>query len=188
LQQKTSAGFLEQVRFAPTNYERVKGITQEFQASAAVENSPAGEEAEFGTLGRHVIADLSGCASHLISSVDYVQEVLEVAVVRAGATIINSIFHKFSPTGVSGIILLSESHCSIHTWPGEEYAAIDIYTCGEHVFPQVAAEYIADKLHAKEICFSSLERGLERPSMRRSNKTSYVHHANDSKIVIPERI
>ena len=126
--------------------------------------------AVFGTMGRHIIADLSGCDAALISSVSFVQQTLEEAVVKAKATIISSVFHQFSPTGVSGIILLSESHCSIHTWPDEEipYAAIDVYTCGEDVFPQVACDYIADRLKASSMQITSLERGIK-------NKQGFGH-------------
>lgn len=127
----------------------------------------------YGTMGRHVIADLSGCNSKLISSVSFVQSILEEAVVKAKATIIASRFHQFSPIGVSGIILLSESHCSAHTWPDEEYVAIDIYTCGEHVFPQVACDYIADKLEASSVYITSLERGLKKQgSFKHESKSS----------------
>jgi S-adenosylmethionine decarboxylase len=114
----------------------------------------------YGTMGRHIIADLSGCNKKLISSVSFVQNILEEAVKKAKATIISSRFHQFTPIGVSGIVLLSESHCSIHTWPDEEYAAIDIYTCGEHVYPKVACDHIADKLEASRVYITSLERGL----------------------------
>jgi S-adenosylmethionine decarboxylase len=98
--------------------------------------------------------------------------VLEEAVTKAKATIISSRFHQFHPVGVSGIILLSESHCSIHTWPNEEYAAIDIYTCGEHVFPQIACNHIVRELKAKEINITSLERGLNA-----ARKNVYCHNA-----------
>ena len=117
----------------------------------------------FGTMGRHIIADLSGCDATLISSVSFVQKTLEEAVTKAKATIISSVFHQFSPNGVSGIILLSESHCSIHTWPEEKtpYAAIDIYTCGEEVFPQIACDHIVRCLKADRLQITSLERGIK---------------------------
>ncbi|MDX1920613.1 MAG: adenosylmethionine decarboxylase, partial [Candidatus Caenarcaniphilales bacterium] len=166
----------------------VKGITQDFQNPNTGASTDTDFGTNFGTMGRHVIADLSGCKRELISSVEYVQQVLEEAVVKAGATIVNSIFHQFSPIGVSGIILLSESHCSIHTWPDEGYAAIDIYTCGEHVFPQVACEHIASKLKSAEVCISSLERGIENKMIRHHNRHSYVHNAEETKILIAETI
>jgi len=123
-------------------------------------NEPTNNQSTFGTMGRHVIAELSNCNQSLISSVEHIQKTLEDAVRKAGATIISSRFHQFSPIGVSGIILLSESHCSIHTWPEEGYAAIDIYTCGDHVFPQVACDHIAQELQSANVFVTSLERGL----------------------------
>jgi S-adenosylmethionine decarboxylase len=114
------------------------------------------------TLGEHILADLSHCNAELLASVNVIEEVLQAAVIKANANIIDSRFHRFSPMGVSGIILLSESHCSIHTWPEEAYAAIDIYTCGEHVHPAVACQYIASRLQAKETKTTTVSRGLRR--------------------------
>lgn len=170
MQHLSPAGFLEQ-EVAPDIYENQKKQSQNPQQSPY-----------FGTLGRHIVADLSGCDTKLLSSVEYVQNVLEEAVEKAGATIIKSNFHQFSPIGVSGIILLSESHCSIHTWPEENYAAIDIYTCGEHVFPQVACEHIAKELKASEVCISSLERGIKDPM----KKSYFVHFSNGTKHLTAE--
>ena len=146
-------------------------LEQNYLANQKPNNQPE----SFDTFGRHVLADLSNCQKELISSVDFVKKTLEEAVVKAGATIISSRFHQFTPIGVSGIILLSESHCSIHTWPEEQYAAIDIYTCGEHVFPQIACDYIAEKLGALEVCITSVERGLK---SARKLKESFVHRIN----------
>jgi S-adenosylmethionine decarboxylase proenzyme len=146
-------------------------LGQKIVPNLTLEQSHEASQAEsFGTFGRHILADLSDCQAELISSVDFVKKTLEEAVVKAGATIISSRFHQFTPIGVSGIILLSESHCSIHTWPEEEYAAIDIYTCGEHVFPQIACDYIAEKLGAVEVCITSVERGLKTKKFCPSHK------------------
>ena len=118
-------------------------------------------ESPHTTFGRHVIADLSGCDSKIISDVSFIKAIMEEGVIRAGATIINSCFHLFSPSGVSGIILLSESHASTHTWPDKGYVSLDIYTCGSQVFPQIAIDYIAEKLKASFCHITSMERGLE---------------------------
>lgn len=143
----------------PGREHRVAQGFHKLQSDVLKEQTPI-----FGTMGRHVIAELSGCSKSYLCSVDYIKATLEEAVKLAGATIITSRFHQFSPIGVSGIILLSESHCSIHTWPEEQYAAIDIYTCGEHVFPQVACNHIAAKLHSVEVFVTSLERGIKAQS------------------------
>lgn len=127
----------------------------------------------YGTFGRHIIADLGGCSRIRLGSVSIVKEIMEEAVLRSGATIINSHFHKFSPEGVSGIILLSESHASIHTWPDKGYASIDIYTCGEHVFPSLAVDHICAGLCAETVHVTSLERGLE------THPGEYVHRVSN---------
>jgi S-adenosylmethionine decarboxylase len=170
LQQKNGVGVLEQRVAQSFALKKEPLIVQDNQ-----------EETSFGTFGRHIIADLSGCSYKLLTSVEFIQQTLENAVRKAGATIISSRFHQFSPVGVSGIILLSESHCSIHTWPDEQYAAIDIYTCGEHVFPHLACEYIAKHLEASEVCISAMERGLKADSKKHVG--SYIHKTTESKIL-----
>jgi S-adenosylmethionine decarboxylase len=114
----------------------------------------------FLTRGNHFIVELSGCSANCLSNLSFVEETLVEGVRLAKATLLNQNFYKFSPQGVSGILLLSESHCSIHTWPEEEYAAIDIYTCGDHAMPEVACAYIAEKLQAKRVFATRLSRGL----------------------------
>jgi len=111
------------------------------------------------TDGHHFILELSECQSDLLADLNYVEKILKEAVLKAKATIINACFYRFSPTGVSGIILLSESHCSIHTWPEEAYAAVDIYTCGKETFPEKACNYISQALDSKSTFTSFLERG-----------------------------
>ena len=69
----------------------------------------------------------------------------------ANATIMESAFHRFEPQGVSGTVILAESHLSIHTWPEKGYAAMDFYTCGDHTDPWLACEYAASALIAKSI-------------------------------------
>ena len=73
----------------------------------------------------------------------------------AGATIINSTFHHFSPFGVSGVVVIEESHLAVHTWPEYTYAALDLFTCGESIDPWISYEFLKDALKAKS--GSSLE-------------------------------
>ncbi|MCS7181198.1 MAG: adenosylmethionine decarboxylase, partial [bacterium] len=68
--------------------------------------------------------------------------------------------HKFSPQGVSGFALISESHISIHTWPEKKYAGIDIYTCGNKTFPEKAADFIIKKLKSQKPSLIKIERGI----------------------------
>jgi len=82
-------------------------------------------------LGRHLIIEVYGCSFEKLNDAEKLRKVMISAAKRAGATILGDFFHKFNPHGVSGIVVIAESHISIHTWPEYGYAAIDIYTCGD---------------------------------------------------------
>lgn len=110
-------------------------------------------------LGRHIIAELYNCDLEKIDDVTYVENSMLAAAEKAGATVINSTFHHFSPYGVSGVIVIQESHFSIHCWPEYGYASIDIYTCGDTVDPWVAYEYLKNKLDASHGSTIELNRG-----------------------------
>jgi S-adenosylmethionine decarboxylase len=75
------------------------------------------------------------------------------------ATIVQSCFHKFNPYGVSGVVVIAESHLTIHTWPEYGYAALDLFTCGGEISPWTAFEYISKKLKAKNYTTMELNRG-----------------------------
>ncbi|HEY8462801.1 MAG TPA: adenosylmethionine decarboxylase [Bacillota bacterium] len=79
----------------------------------------------------------------------------------AGAEIIGSLFHKFEPQGVSGVVVISESHLTIHTWPEQAYAAVDIFTCGEHTIPWKALEHLAFEFEAEETQSIEISRGMK---------------------------
>jgi len=82
------------------------------------------------------------------------------AALVAGAEIRESVFHKFSPQGVSGVVVISESHLAIHTWPELGYAAVDVFTCGERVDPWDACRYLSEKFQAEHITASEMRRGI----------------------------
>ncbi len=110
-------------------------------------------------LGRHIIAELYQCDLDKIDDVNFVERSMLDAVEKAGATVINSTFHHFSPHGVSGVIVIQESHFSIHCWPEYGYASIDIYTCGETVDPWLAYDFIKKALGASHGSTMELNRG-----------------------------
>jgi S-adenosylmethionine decarboxylase len=112
------------------------------------------------TLGRHVIAELDGCNAGILSDTVAVQNLLREAVRLARATAIAEEIFDFKGGGVSGFILLAESHLSIHTWPEHGYAAIDIYTCGRQTLPERACDYLADRLGATQVRTITLDRGI----------------------------
>ena len=112
------------------------------------------------SLGKHVILELYGCDSELIDSETLVHEVLLEAAKIANATVISSTFHQFSPQGVSGMIIIEESHFSIHTWPEHGYAAIDMFTCGDILDNDSAIDYVKEKFKATSIYMADMRRGI----------------------------
>ena len=86
-------------------------------------------------LGRHVLAEVYGCGFDILNDLDGIREILVSAALSAGAEVLETTFHRFSPQGISGVVVISESHLAIHTWPEYGYAAVDVFTCGEEVTP-----------------------------------------------------
>jgi S-adenosylmethionine decarboxylase len=82
------------------------------------------------------------------------------AALEAGAEVREVAFHKFSPQGVSGVVVISESHLAIHTWPELGYAAVDVFTCGEKVDPWVACNYLKDHFAAERLEANEIMRGI----------------------------
>jgi S-adenosylmethionine decarboxylase len=121
-------------------------------------------------LGKHFIVEYYGCAPKLISYRDTVESVLLQAARIAKANIVKYDFHNFAPSGVSGMIIISESHFSIHTWPQYRYAAVDIFTCSETVNEQAAIDYMGRSFKAKKVDVSELERGVLSVINQKNNK------------------
>lgn len=115
--------------------------------------------AKFSTFGRHVTMDLREVQFEKLDNLQFVHTALIEAANRCGATIVGENFVKFSPQGVTGVLVLSESHLSIHTYPEEGFAAIDCYTCGETVDPRIACDYLHQVLGGKVVGYRALQRG-----------------------------
>lgn len=111
-------------------------------------------------LGTHLLLELKDCNSKILSDLNKVQEILVSAAQQAKATIVEVSFHKFSPFGISGMVVIAESHLSIHTWPEYDFAAVDIFTCGELLKPEVAASFIIEEFHSKNPSMVEIKRGL----------------------------
>ena len=111
-------------------------------------------------LGTHLLLELKTCNSKVLNDVKKIQEIMVSAAKEAKATIVETSFHKFSPFGISGVVVIAESHLSIHTWPEYGYAAVDIFTCGEVLKPEVAASYLIEKFQCKDPSIVELKRGL----------------------------
>ncbi|MFO7173949.1 MAG: adenosylmethionine decarboxylase [Bacillota bacterium] len=111
-------------------------------------------------LGRHILAEVYGCDPTVINDVEKVERILVDAALKAGAEIREVAFHKFSPQGVSGMVIISESHLAVHTWPELGYAAVDVFTCGEHVDPWVSMRYICEAFGAQNVTATETLRGI----------------------------
>lgn len=112
------------------------------------------------SLGRHVLLELWGCRRELLNDVARVQEILLEAAQRARCTIIDKVSHGFSPYGVSVVVLIAESHLSIHTWPEHDYAAVDIFTCGESLQPEEVNSYFISEFGAVRHTTMDIPRGI----------------------------
>jgi S-adenosylmethionine decarboxylase len=111
-------------------------------------------------LGRQLLLELKDCNVEVLNDKDYLRSCLHDAADRIGATVVNECFHAFSPHGISGVLVISESHICIHTWPEHGYAAIDIFTCGDSVQPELAINPLVEKLGSKNPSFIELKRGI----------------------------
>jgi len=112
------------------------------------------------SLGYHLILELEGCPESSLNDLETVRRVMTRAVKASGATMIQPFFHEFAPQGVSGVVIISESHFSIHTWPEYGYAAVDVFTCGDQIDMDVAAATIRRGLRAKTLQKLLLSRGM----------------------------
>ena len=101
-------------------------------------------------LGRHLLIELHDCDREALNNLDLIREVMVKAAIDCGAVVLGESFHRFSPQGVSGVVVIAESHICLHTWPEYGYAAADIFTCGSTVQPEKAAEIIVGRLGGKD--------------------------------------
>jgi S-adenosylmethionine decarboxylase proenzyme len=111
-------------------------------------------------LGRHLLAELADCDSSALNNLPELEKVMIEAARHSGATVVNSVFHHYNPQGLSGIVVIAESHISIHTWPEYGYAAVDCFTCGSSVNPWKALEHLKKMLGAKNVQVKDLNRGI----------------------------
>ena len=111
-------------------------------------------------LGRHILLELKDCNREVLNNLDLLQDALCSAAQEAGATVLERHFHHFSPQGVSGAVIIAESHLAVHTWPEYGYAALDIFTCGESVKPEVAVELLIKIFESKDPTIIELKRGV----------------------------
>lgn len=111
-------------------------------------------------LGRQILVEFYDCKESNINDVNYIETSLINATKASGATIISHNFHKFSPYGVSGVVVIAESHVAIHTWPEYNYAAVDIFTCGDTIDPWIIQEHLKEYFESRNVSSMEMKRGL----------------------------
>ena len=111
-----------------------------------------------GYLGHQITGDLYGCNPEVLRDCGRIEVSMNKAAELAKCTPVASVFHEFNPFGVSGVVVVQESHLAIHTWPEHGYAAVDIFTCGE-IEPQEAFEFLTSFFEASSISITELKRG-----------------------------
>ena len=111
-------------------------------------------------LGRHILAEIYGCSADILNDAGKIEKIMVESALEAGAEVREVAFHKFSPQGVSGVVIISESHLTIHTWPELGYAAVDVFTCGERVNPWDSCNYLAEKFSSEHMTATEVKRGL----------------------------
>jgi S-adenosylmethionine decarboxylase len=107
---------------------------------------------------KHLLLELYRCDSEKLNDESFLRCTLNRSAKLAKATVLNLISNKFDPQGVTAIALLAESHISIHTWPESNYSAVDIFTCGQNMMPEVASNYLIEALKAEEHFLRVIER------------------------------
>ncbi len=108
----------------------------------------------------HITADFEGVSADLLDDAEGILLALTESVRQAGLTPVANCIHKFDPLGVSGVVILAESHISIHTWPEQGFAAVDILSCGSAPAALAAIEYLQRRLMPRSLRVETLPRGL----------------------------
>ncbi len=109
-------------------------------------------------LGWHWLVDFYQC-SHLPTEGPILESILITAAELAGATVVQSCFHQFSPHGLSGVVVIAESHLAAHTWPEHQAMCIDLFSCSQKISVQVAIDFIAEKIQAGKVDRRNMTRG-----------------------------
>lgn len=109
---------------------------------------------------RELLVDLYGCKGNL-DNIEFLTRVLKTAAQKMGSKIIKTTSHKFSPTGTTVILILAETHISIHTWPEHKYAALDIFICSEEIDPEIGWQTVKNALQPSSFEIHKLARKIE---------------------------
>ncbi len=112
------------------------------------------------SLGRHALLDAYGCNPKILDDTSYLRSVLKQTAIDLDCTVVQEVFHRFSPQGVSGVVVIAESHLSIHTWPEYCFAAVDLFTCSDETQLFKLRGLLKERLEADEVDFREEARGV----------------------------
>lgn len=121
-------------------------------------------------VGKHCILELYGCPAELLNNVRFIQRSLKEAARHAQSTLLKKVSYRFKPHGVTALVLLAESHISVHTWPESGFIAADVFTCGQHTQPEQACYYLMTAFEAQSHSLITLPRGRSSPSTQAALK------------------
>ena len=127
-------------------------------------------------LGQHILVDLYECPAELLNDLARIENSMKLAARAAGATVVDSKFHHFSPHGVTGVLVIQESHLAIHTWPEYGFAAADLFTCGQEINAWAAYEVLKRELQASRATASELHRGQPDMMPAAANHRAAANH------------
>jgi S-adenosylmethionine decarboxylase len=133
------------------------------------------------SLGAQILGDLYGCDRQTLDDVAAIEAVLMEAALRCGATIVSRCFHRFVPQGVSGVVVIAESHLAIHTWPEHGYAAVDLFTCGKTLRPDDCFRYLQEALRSDSHRIRTVERGIPSSPPNSSDSLPFPSVQGESK-------
>ena len=120
--------------------------------------SSLSDEQKLSHQSKHLLLELYRCDREKLNDESFLRCNLNRAAKLANATVLHLISNKFEPQGVTAIALLAESHISIHSWPESNYSAVDIFTCGQNMMPELASQYLIESLMAEEHYLRVIER------------------------------
>ena len=110
-------------------------------------------------LGKHILIEFWKCEKSVLDDIGAVENLMLEAAKKAKVTIVEKCFHKFSPYGVSGVVVIAESHLAIHTWPEYNYAAVDFFTCNKNCNTDIAIEYLKEGFKSEDYHVNIIKRG-----------------------------
>lgn len=114
-------------------------------------------------LGRQLMVEYYDCAPERLNDREFIREAMLEAARATGARVVGEVFHLFNPYGVSGVVVIAESHLAIHTWPEYGYAAVDLFTCGKEINPYVGFDRLRESLKAGRFEVQEMARGRLEP-------------------------